>query len=208
MPLLGRRQDVQLTVVADEASDARARAARAAPKGAATVSDWRDALIRDDVDAAIIALPPALHGEAACAALTRGLHVYVEKPLATSDADARAILGAQSGTTSFAMVGFNYRFNPLYRELRARIHNGEVGRVRIVRTIFSAPAGQTTGWRGSRQAGGGVLLELAGYLAGAGHAMRRLTDLEFHRERFLTLQDRARIRAPSSIEKARPAEEK
>jgi predicted dehydrogenase len=163
LPLLGRRQDVELTVVADEASDARARASRAAPKGTATVSDWRDALIRDDVDAAIIALPPALHSEAACAALTRGLHVYVEKPLATSDAGARAILGAQGSTTSFAMIGFNYRFNPLYSELRARIHNGEVGRVRIVRTIFSAPESQRTGWRGSRQAGGGVLLELGSH---------------------------------------------
>ncbi len=52
-----------------------------------------------------------------------------------------------------------------------------------------------------------ALGELTGYLAGAGHAMRRLTDLEFHRERFLTAQDRTRLRAPSSIEKAWPAEE-
>ena len=208
MPLLGRRQDIQLTVVADNASDARARAARAAAKEAATVSDWRDALIATMWMRLSSPFPPALHGEAACAALTRGLHVYVEKPLATSDANARAILAARAVTALFAMIGFNYRFNPLYSALRARIHSGEVGRMRIVRTVFSAPAGQTTGWRGSRQSGGGVLPELAGYLAGAGHAMRRLTDLGFHRERFLTLQDRAHVRVLSSIEKARAVEEK
>jgi len=175
LPLLRRRQDVQLTVVADESSDARARAARTAPTGAAVVSDWREALSRDDVDAAIVALPSALHCAAACEALARGLHVYVEKPLATSDADARAILTAQSAATSFAMIGFNYRFNPLYGELRARVRAGEVGRVRVVRTVFSAPAQQAKGWRESRRAGGGVLLEL-----GSHHVdlLRFLTGLE------------------------------
>lgn len=165
LPLLRGRADAHLSVIADASDEARKRASKLTGNGVPVIADWRDALGRDDLDGVIVALPSALHAEAACAAFARRLHVYVEKPLATSASDAQAVLAAHRAAGTFGTVGFNYRFNPLYRELRARVRSGAIGNVRVVRTIFSSPRRATTGWRESRGKGGGVLLELGSHHA-------------------------------------------
>jgi hypothetical protein len=69
------------------------RPARSRP----TPAPWRSTATSSrmpDVDAVIVALPPALHASAAIAALDKGKHVYVEKPLATSVDDAGRVLEA------------------------------------------------------------------------------------------------------------------
>src|SRR5678809_240387 len=58
-------------------------AARPFAPDARAVAEYGDVLAMPDVDAVIVALPPALHASAAIAALDKGKHVYVEKPLAT-----------------------------------------------------------------------------------------------------------------------------
>ena len=57
-----------------------------------------------DVDAVVIALPPALHADAAIDALNRGRHAYIEKPLATSLADARRAY-IEHAARMFALAG-------------------------------------------------------------------------------------------------------
>jgi len=85
--------------------------------------------------------------------------------------------------------------------------------VRTWRAGRDCARGKATAWKPALLAVTFALLvadaagELIGYLAGAGHAMRRLTDLEFHRERFLTAQDRSRARALPAFERARPVED-
>ncbi len=165
VPLLRSRLDATLAVIADASLEARTRASRLTRNSVAVVADWRDALRRDDLDAAIVALPSALHAEAACVAFARGLHVYVEKPMATSPGDADAVVAAHRVAGTFAAVGFNYRFNRLYRALRARVSAGAIGQVRVVRTVFSSPRRDSPDWRDSRATGGGVLLELGSHHA-------------------------------------------
>src|SRR5262245_25271328 len=87
VPSLARERDVAITALADQDAANLAAARTLAPRAHAT-ADYRDVLAAADVDAVIIALPPALHADAAVAALETGKHVYVEKPLATSLADA------------------------------------------------------------------------------------------------------------------------
>jgi predicted dehydrogenase len=128
---------------------------------ARAVSDYTDVLAMSDVDAVIIALPPPLHADAAIAAIQAGKHVYVEKPLATTVADAERVAAAwrRSGVT--AMMGFNYRFNPLVQQARKQIAAGNVGDVVSVRTVFTTPRRSIPVWKQQRQSGGGVLLDLA-----------------------------------------------
>lgn len=87
-------------------------------------------LLQDDaVQVVHVCTPNYLHAELATAALMAGKHVVCEKPLATTVEDALrvAALAAQSGRV--AAVPFVYRFHPMVREARARVRNGDVGRV-------------------------------------------------------------------------------
>jgi len=165
LPLLGQRPDLQIGVIAEASVAARSRAAATMGNGVPIVEDWREALGRDDIDGAIIALPSALHAEAARAAFARGLHVYMEKPLATTIDDGEKVIAALRRASAFGAMGFNYRFNPLYAELRDRVAAGAVGGVRAIRTVFSSPRIEAGGWRESRATGGGVLLELGSHHA-------------------------------------------
>ena len=168
LPSLSRLGDARVVALAD-ADAASLAAARAAAPSAKAVSDYRHVLDMPGVDAVLIALPPALHAEAAIGALQRGQHVYIEKPLATSLADARRVLAASdeaardadAARRTVAMMGFNYRWNPLIQQARARIAAGMIGEPVALRTVFSTPARELPQWKRHREAGGGVLLDLA-----------------------------------------------
>jgi myo-inositol 2-dehydrogenase/D-chiro-inositol 1-dehydrogenase len=142
-------------------------AARQLARDARAVSHYRDVLDMADVDAVVIALPPALHAEAAIATIERGRSVYIEKPLATSLADARRVaVTAQAAhtsarTTPIAMMGFNYRRNRLIRQARDAIAAGRIGPPVALRTTFATATRTIPDWKRQRPAGGGVLLDLA-----------------------------------------------
>jgi predicted dehydrogenase len=174
LPVLGRIPQVEVAVIADLDHAARDAAASLAP-GARPLSDWRDALAQD-VDAVVVALPTALHAEAAIAVIEAGKHLYLEKPIAATveeglllEETARRVglgwvgLKSRPHTAAIAMVGFNYRFNPLIVELRQRVQNAEVGAPRVIRTTFSTKATPGATWRRPDRLGGGVLLDLGSH---------------------------------------------
>lgn len=115
------------------------------------------------VDVIAVCLPPALHVEAAVAALQAGKHVFIEKPLALSLDDTDRLLTATARSDRTVMVGFNLRWHRLVRRARDAIRRGDVGQVSAVRTVFTAPHRPPTdlaSWRARLGEGGGVLLEL------------------------------------------------
>ena len=162
LPLLARRQDVRVTVVADIDTDARTRALAQMP-GAAVEADWRAALARDDLDAVVITLPTALHAEAALAAIGRGLALYLEKPLASTLEDATTVREAWRATGVTLALGFNSRFHPLVRQMRDHLRAGGIGEPRIVRCNFTVAARHDSSWRHHAAPGGGVLHDLASH---------------------------------------------
>ena len=162
LPLLGRRQDVLVTVVADTDTDARTRALAQVPDAAAE-ADWRTALARDDLDAVIVTLPTALHAEVALAAIARGLAIYLEKPLASTLEDATAVREAWRATGVTLALGFNSRFHPLLRQMRGRLREGHIGEPRMVRCAFTVAARHDGSWRHHAAPGGGVLHDLASH---------------------------------------------
>jgi predicted dehydrogenase len=89
-----------------------------------------DALLdRDDVDAVLIVTPPSRHHDMARRALEAGKHVWVEKPLALTAADGRALvdLAACRGRTLF--VDHTFLFDPMVSEMSRLIEEGELGDV-------------------------------------------------------------------------------
>jgi len=104
---------VELTHVVDADID-RAKGLAAA-HGAVALTDVEDIIGR--VDAAVIALPTALHAPIAEHLLDAGIHCLVEKPIAGSLEDADRILAAARRSGATLMVGHVERFNPAVLEL-------------------------------------------------------------------------------------------
>ena len=157
---LHRASGARVVAVADP--DPHARAAAADATGAVPYADAREAITRADVDAVVVCAPNAAHADLAVAALEAGRHLYLEKPLATDVADGRRVVAAAERAGTVATVGFSYRFDPLYARARRLLLNGVLGDLREVSTTFHEPLppGGTPGWKGSRAAGGGVLLDI------------------------------------------------
>jgi myo-inositol 2-dehydrogenase/D-chiro-inositol 1-dehydrogenase len=158
--VLTKLPHVDLVAVAEPDPDARNEVCRRAP-GVVACAGYEQLLGMADVDAVIICLPPALHAEAAVAAMECGKHVYLEKPLATSMSEARRVLAAWREARVVAMMGFNYRFNQLYQAAKARIRSGRIGDLVCARSVFTSAGPTVPDWKRARQTGGGVLLDLA-----------------------------------------------
>jgi len=98
--------------------------------GAAGVAESAEELIAaEDVDVVHICTPNHLHFPLAEQALRAGKHIVCEKPLATTPADAQRLAELAAGTDVVTAVPFVYRFYPTVREARARIADGEAGRL-------------------------------------------------------------------------------
>lgn len=122
-------------------------------------SDWTRLIADPNLDAVLIATPADSHPLLAAAALAADKHVLVEKPLALTVPDAE-VLAKQARTAQVvSMVGLNFRFHPLARELKATIERGAIGRPLAVFTTLMSGHGQhvsVTGYETSPQRGGGV----------------------------------------------------
>jgi myo-inositol 2-dehydrogenase/D-chiro-inositol 1-dehydrogenase len=164
LPALRRIPGVSVVALSDPDPRARERAARFAP-GAGRHDSAESLLARPDVDAVLIAAPTHLHAELAGVAAAAGKHIYIEKPLATSGADASRIIDAASRSGVRVAVGFNRRRHPLYAQARRVLAAERIGRVRSVHSAFSEPVapGEMPGWKRSRSTGGGVLLDLGSH---------------------------------------------
>jgi predicted dehydrogenase len=159
LPALQRLEGVQLAALA-EADPQRLEESRAKALHAATFSDYGQMLTSSAVDAVVICLPTGMHADAAVASFEAGKHVYIEKPLATSIADAERVIAARDASGRIGAIGLNFRFHPLYRALRDRLAEAEVGAVIGMRSVFCNSVRPLPNWKKARTTGGGVLLDL------------------------------------------------
>jgi predicted dehydrogenase len=160
---LRRLSGVEVAAVAESDSRRRSEAERLLPR-AAVVPSYEEMLSNHDVSAVMVCLPSTSQAAAAVAALESGKHVYVEKPIATTLADARDVVRAWRRAGTVGMVGLNYRLHPHYRRAREVIRSGRLGEIVGVRSVFSTPAAvQQPDWKMSRASGGGVLLDLGSH---------------------------------------------
>ncbi len=123
-----------------------------------------DLLRASESDAILIATPHYSHTSIGIAALERGYHVLVEKPISVHKADAVRLIAAHRSSKQVFAGMFNQRTDPFYLKLRHLVHSGELGIVRRVHwTItnwFRTEAYyQSSHWKATWAGeGGGVLL--------------------------------------------------
>lgn len=99
-------------------------------------TDWREVVARDDVDVVDISTPGHTHHEIAVAAAEAGKHVYCEKPLTFTVAEAKQMLAAVRAAGVKHMVNFNYRKCPAVALAKQMIKAGEIGEVRHARFTY------------------------------------------------------------------------
>ena len=119
-------EGAQLSAIVDLDEDrAKALAARCGARSA--YRDFREALEAEELDAVHVATPDFLHKEPVIAALKSGRHVLVEKPLATTVADAEEIARISGETGAHVMVNYTHRWAAPYARAREIISGGEIG---------------------------------------------------------------------------------
>lgn len=122
-------------------------------RAAASVTE----LVEGEADVVHVCTPNATHAGIALAAITAGKHVVCEKPLATSVADATALVGAAAEAGVVGTVPFVYRYHPMVREARARVQAGEVGSLLSVQGSYLQDwllAADDDNWRVDDEIGG------------------------------------------------------
>ncbi|MCU0620646.1 MAG: Gfo/Idh/MocA family oxidoreductase [Gemmatimonadales bacterium] len=162
LPVLKRLKQVEVVAICDpDVPKARALATRF---GVADVHDDIEELLRHaELDAVVICSPNHLHESHGLAALSAGLHVLVERPLALTAASAQKLARAAERRDRVLVTGLNHRYRPDVQLVRSFVQSGELGDVDSVRGSWHLfrPSRQQAPWRQRRDtAGGGVLLDL------------------------------------------------
>jgi UDP-N-acetylglucosamine 3-dehydrogenase len=121
---------VKLVGIADP--DRKQRDFVAGALGCGAFSDV-EALLSDGVDAVTIAAPTHLHQELALGCIGRGVHVLVEKPIAPSVEEGRAIIAAARHARVALMVGHVERFNPTVEAIKDAIRGEDILSIAITR---------------------------------------------------------------------------
>jgi predicted dehydrogenase len=101
--------------------------------------DYRRLLGEEALDLVSIVVPTSLHHEVALAALDAGVHVLVEKPIASSVEQGKEIAAAARRRGLRATVGHIERFNPAVAELKRTLDGGSLGRVYQVKARRVGP---------------------------------------------------------------------
>lgn len=162
---LSHVEGLQLTAVCDDVED-RAREA-AARSGAAWYTDYAKMLREAPCDIVTVATPSGLHPAHGIAAAGAGKHVVCEKPMATTLADADALVRACDAAGVRLFVVKQNRLNPAIQLLRRAVDKGRFGRIYVASTTvwWSRPQDyyDQASWRGTRALDGGAIMNQASH---------------------------------------------
>jgi predicted dehydrogenase len=128
--VLSELSGVKLVGIADP--DRRRRDAVAGRLGCAAFDDVAD-LLREGVDAITIAAPTHLHRDIAIECASRGIHILVEKPIAPTVEESRAIVAAARRAGVTLMVGHVERFNPAVQSIKRATQDQDILSIAITR---------------------------------------------------------------------------
>src|SRR2546426_9062460 len=125
--------NVEFVAVCDLYPPHLARAKEWAGPSAKEYKDFRRLLEQENIDAVLIATPDHWHAIPTVLACQAGKDVYVEKPLAYSIREGRAIVDAARRYNRVVQTGTQHRSAPHYKEAEQIIKSGELGEVHLVR---------------------------------------------------------------------------
>lgn len=141
LPALAANRDAAIAAIADPDRSNRERARRHFNIAPAGVFDDVNAMLeRASLDGVIVAVPHHLHATVAEAALERGLHTLVEKPMTLRSVDAHRLGRLAQRRGCELIVGYPWHYNRQVIALRALIAAGRIGRLEAVTAQYASIA--------------------------------------------------------------------
>jgi phthalate 4,5-cis-dihydrodiol dehydrogenase len=134
LPAVEKRPELRIAAICDPLASVRETVA--ATYGALPVADLETLLAADVVDAVYVATPTDLHAGQVVAAANAGKHVLCEKPMATTLAEATAMIAAADRNGVVFQVGHSHSYDEPYRAMRELIASGKLGRVRQLHNMY------------------------------------------------------------------------
>lgn len=161
--------DARLSVACDLVPDTGVAVAK--KTGAAYTDDYRNVT---DVDAVIVATPPATHPEITLHFLRAGIPVLCEKPLAIDVLSARGMVEESARTGTLLTMASKFRYVPDITRAREIVQSGAIGEIILYENTFASRVDMSGRWNSvAAISGGGVLidngthsLDIARYLLG------------------------------------------
>jgi predicted dehydrogenase len=151
----------QVVAVADPVLE-RAQALAGQARGAAALTDARQAVARADVDAVFVATSNDALAPVTMAAIEAGKHVLVEKPAARNPGELVPLIAAAEKKGVRVQVGFNHRYHPALQQARKLVDSGVMGPMMYIRARYGhgGRPGYDKEWRAKPEiSGGGELLD-------------------------------------------------
>lgn len=157
---INETEGVELAGIAVPSEASQNRARESFPNAFVT-EDYRELIAREDIDAVDIVIPTHLHRVAGVEALEAGKHVLLEKPLAASLTDCRALLDAAVKNDRVLAVGHEFRLSSQWGEIKRIIDSGEIGEPKYVLIELSRKPYRlgADGWRYDIKRVGNWILE-------------------------------------------------
>jgi predicted dehydrogenase len=149
--------DARLVAVCDP--DLARAEVLSAPRDARAYRDWAEMLDAERLDSVWVCTPPLHHRAPTVAALERGIHVYLEKPIARDLIDAAAIVAAADAADAVCAVGYQWRGTELLQRTRELVSPKDVAM--LVSRNYGAVAAR--GWFKDPSQSGGQILERASH---------------------------------------------
>lgn len=146
------REHAEVVAVCDVIEERAIAAAQ--PFGAKAYLSFPSMLAKENLDALYVCLPPDAHVDQELAALDRGIHLFVEKPLPLDLAKATYIARRVHETGVVTAVGFHWRYWEHVRAVRAAVAGERVGMV-LGRFLIALPA--SSWWRVAARSGGQIV---------------------------------------------------
>lgn len=165
--------EIEFVVAADVNAVSRQRLANiciaAGRKAPLEFDDFRVMLseCKDALDAVYVSTPHAFHAEQALAVIEAGLDLFLEKPMVTTVAEAKALIEARSKTNNVVVIAFNGALSPLVRDTHRRAAAGEFGElVSVSATIWEGWSSKYDGqWKQKPElSGGGFMFDTGAHM--------------------------------------------
>ena len=162
--------NAEVVAVADTAKAALARAKAMGIKK--TFTDYTEMFKDPQIDAVLIALPTHLHLECAVQAAEAHKDIFLEKPIAVTVEEAKAVISAAQRNSVKLMMGYPMRFNRRFQKIKQDIADGLIGDAEnahatyicagpfVARADGTSPAPVPDWWFDPAKSGGGVLVDL------------------------------------------------
>ncbi len=164
--ILGAHPRVQVAALCDSAT--YITSALRKHTGVETFKDYRKMLDGAKLDCVVVAAPTSTHFQIAADALTRGLHVFVEKPLCLDPGQSKGLADLAKSTRRANQVGYHNRFIGTFRETRRLARAGVLGDIYHIsgsafgQVVVRPKSGST--WRSKKSEGGGCLHDYASHV--------------------------------------------